>query len=72
MDKVALVKAMESLKDALDDGDVETIEGAVADAVKLGLPQDVKDDVQEIRTLVDEYDFFTAADIAERVAQQLK
>jgi two-component system, sensor histidine kinase and response regulator len=71
IDKAALAAALEKLKAALDEGDMDAIETETANCAKLGVPAELRADLRKLNSLVEQYDYFTAAEVADRVIAQL-
>ena len=72
IDTAALAETLEQLKTALDEGDMDAIETGLAGCAKLGVPTELRGDMAKIKSLADQYDYFTAAEVAERLIGALK
>lgn len=66
-----LIEALENLKAKLDEGDMGSIEKAVGSFDQMGFPAQSRTLIAAIKSLVDEYNYFDAADKTEEALKLL-
>ncbi len=72
VDAAALTEALGKLKTALEEGDMDGIESEAATCAKLGVPPALRRDMAKIGSLIEQYDYVTAAEVAERLIGHIK
>ena len=60
------------MKTALEEGDMDGIESEAATCAKLGVPPALRRDMAKIGSLIEQYDYVTAAEVAERLIGHIK
>ncbi len=63
----ALKEALEQLRSRLGEGDMSEIETAMNAVNEMGIPQEVRKSIDKVGSLIQQYDYFTAADVTDGV-----
>ena len=71
VDEAAVRSALEDLKTKLDEGDMSAIETAMESVNALGIPEDLRPALADVRKLVEGYDYFGAAEELDKILPQL-